>query len=224
MTRLPNKKTVLLALAVVAVLGGATAAAVTAAQPASRPRAVHRAAPRSGARAGMLALAASYLGLSPAQLRGELRAGKSLAQVAEARGKPTAGLVQALEGAAKARLAARAASLHERVNAAVNRTGRRGRLLGAAASYLGLTVPTLRDDLRAGRSLAQVAASTPGRSVAGLIGALVAARKATLQSEASSGAITQARADALAARLQRRVSTAVERVHHARPAPSHARR
>jgi hypothetical protein len=46
----------------------------------------------------------SYLGITPAQLRTELAAGKSLAQIAQAHGRTAAGLVAALVAAAKARL------------------------------------------------------------------------------------------------------------------------
>ena len=72
---------------------------------AAQPAAHHR-------RGGTLATAAGYLGLSPAQLRSELRSGKSLAEIANAtRGKSKAGLIGALEAAPKERLAAAAANL-----------------------------------------------------------------------------------------------------------------
>jgi hypothetical protein len=47
---------------------------------------------------------ASYLGITPAELRSELQSGKTLAQIAIAHGKSAAGLVQALVAAAKTRL------------------------------------------------------------------------------------------------------------------------
>jgi hypothetical protein len=46
----------------------------------------------------------SYLGITPAQLRTELAAGKSLAEIARGRGKTADGLVAALVAAAKSRL------------------------------------------------------------------------------------------------------------------------
>ncbi len=57
-----------------------------------------------GARAGALPAAASYLGLSDAQLIARLSAGKSLSQVAAARGKSVAGLEDAIEAASRSRL------------------------------------------------------------------------------------------------------------------------
>ena len=48
--------------------------------------------------------AATYLGLTEAQLRTELRSGKTLAQIAKAHGKTAEGLVQALVDAANKKL------------------------------------------------------------------------------------------------------------------------
>jgi hypothetical protein len=48
--------------------------------------------------------AAKYLGLTKAQLRQQLQSGKSLAQIAKAQGKTTAGLEQAITASIKARL------------------------------------------------------------------------------------------------------------------------
>jgi hypothetical protein len=54
--------------------------------------------------------AASYLGLTDAQLRRRLASGNSLAEIAKAQGKSVAGLVQALVDAAKKRLDAAVAA------------------------------------------------------------------------------------------------------------------
>jgi hypothetical protein len=212
---LVGKKKLLLALALCAVLAGATAAVVTAAQPGSRARHDARAHRPGSSRGGALAGAAGYLGVSPVQLRGELRSGKSLAQIATATpGKSPAGLVQALVTADKARLAGQAAGLSARITAQVDRVGHRGTVLQAAAHYLGLSRPELRGDLRSGHTLAQLANATPGKSEAGLVEALVAARKSALASEVNAGAITRAQADAVLPALTRRVSAQVARVRH----------
>ncbi len=91
---------------------------------------------RAGLRGG-LAAAASYLGLTNQQLIGTLRSGKSLAQIAVARGKSTSGLEQAIISAETTRLNRALSSgritkaeeqrllsrLSTRVDRLVNRTG-----------------------------------------------------------------------------------------------------
>jgi len=178
------KRKLVIGVAVVAAIAGVTAAVVTAAQPAAHHRTT-----------GALATAAAYLGSSPAQLRTELQSGKSLAAIANATaGRSEAGLIAALEAARKARLAAVAATLPSLITAQVHRVGGpaarhgragarvagRGHALAAAASYLGVSAAQLRGELRSGHTLAQLAKASAGRSEAGLIEALVAARKAAL--------------------------------------------
>jgi hypothetical protein len=70
--------------------------------------------PRGGARAGsLLSDSASYLGTTPAKIRAQERAGRSLAQLADAtRGKSAAGLIEAVVDAQGARLAAGATGVH----------------------------------------------------------------------------------------------------------------
>ena len=63
-----------------------------------------------GGRFGGLDAAASYFGLTEAQLRTQLESGKTLAAVAKAQGKSVDGLVQALVDAAKTKLAAAVAA------------------------------------------------------------------------------------------------------------------
>jgi AraC-like DNA-binding protein len=53
---------------------------------------------------GRLSAAAKYLGLTETQLFNQLTSGKSLAQIASARGKSKSGLTDAMAGAVKARL------------------------------------------------------------------------------------------------------------------------
>ncbi|MGD0453129.1 MAG: hypothetical protein ABSB69_05990 [Solirubrobacteraceae bacterium] len=209
------KKKLLLGVAIVAVLAGGTTAVVMAAQPAAHHR-----------RSGTLATAAGYLGLSPAQLRRELKSGKSLADVANATsGKSSASLIEALEAAQKQKLAAAAAALPSRITAEVDRL--RGRASGriqtvhAATSYLGLSAIQLRAELRSGKTLAQIADATSGKSQAGLVEALVAARKATIAASVKAGTITQAQANALLRNLVSRVTARVERAAPKRRARKH---
>jgi len=83
--------------------------------------------------------------------------------------------------------------------------------LGAAAKYLGMTPKELRTARQSGRSLAQIAASK-GKSVDGLVAAIVAPAKARAAKAVSNGKLTQQRADELIARLTERVKALVERV------------
>jgi hypothetical protein len=53
---------------------------------------------------GRLDSAATYIGITEAQLRTELESGKSLAEIAKAHGKPVDGLIDALVAAAKNKL------------------------------------------------------------------------------------------------------------------------
>ena len=73
-----------------------------------------------------------------------------------------------------------------------HRFGHRGLRAGlhVAAQYLGISPQTLRSDLRSGRSLAQIAGSTPGKSVAGLKSAILAAAKTRLDAAVKNGRIT----------------------------------
>jgi hypothetical protein len=59
---------------------------------------------RQGKRAIVIDAAASYVEVTPRALVGELRSGRSLAQVAAARGKPVDGLKRAIVAAFDARL------------------------------------------------------------------------------------------------------------------------
>ena len=83
--------------------------------------------------------------------------------------------------------------------------------LGAAAKYLGMTPKELRTARQSGRSLAQIAASK-GKSVDGLVAAIVAPAKARAAKAVSNGKLTQQRADELIARLTERVQALVQRV------------
>ncbi|HEV3047650.1 MAG TPA: hypothetical protein VGY13_09845 [Solirubrobacteraceae bacterium] len=206
--RRPRRKRLLLAVAAAAALAGLTAAVVMAAQPgAARRRQPH----------GALATAAAYLGTGPRQLRAELRSGKSLAQLAQADGKPVAGLTQALEAAARERLKSAQADLSSRVAAEVDHVRARS-LAATAAAYLGTSPADLRRQLRSGTTLAQLAAAH-GKSRAGLLDALLDARKAALAARLQAGQITQPREAKALSRLQPRLEALL-----ARKLPGHAAR
>jgi hypothetical protein len=89
-----------------------------------------------------------------------------------------------------------------------------GPLLGpgleAAASYLGLTVEEVRTALADGRSLAGLAEGE-GKSVEGLVDALVAAAKERIQRAVEDGRLGESEAEARIAELEERVAEQVER-------------
>ena len=167
--------------------------------------------------------AAGYLGVSESQLKSDLRSGRSLGQIADASpGKSSAGLIATLESVDKQRLAAVAAKRAQRITAEVDRRPGPGRSLSAAAArYLGVSRNELRGQERSGKSLAQIADATAGRSEAGLIETLVATRKAALTNAVGAGTITQAQASKVLPLLPSRIRARVEREPPAHPSPAH---
>jgi hypothetical protein len=182
---------------------------------------------------GLLPAAAAYLGVTPVALRAELRSGKSLAQVATAKGKSIDGLESALLSALRSKVqaakaagrldAARADRLLQRapqlVERLVNATPRaraprakiaRGGLLKVAATYLGVTNAQLVTELRAGKSLAQVA-TAKSKSVDGLEQALFAALKQKLDAAVAAGRLPAARAQRLLERAPAHIERLVNR-------------
>ncbi len=82
--------------------------------------------------------------------------------------------------------------------------------MGAAAGYLGISTSQLRRDLRAGKSLANVARAQ-GKTVQGLEQAWVAAAKKQLARAVSAGRMTAAQEQQQLASLQQRTSQLVTR-------------
>jgi hypothetical protein len=80
-----------------------------------------------------------------------------------------------------------------------------------AATYLGLSAAQLQSELQSGKTLAQVAGETSGRSEAGLIEALVKARKERLAAAVTAGLVKQAQASAREAAVTKRITALVNR-------------
>jgi hypothetical protein len=194
----------LVAVGLLALAGGGTALASK--QKGTTPTTKNATGPRDMHGPGdELVAAATYLGTTPASLETQLQAGKTLAAIAQAtNGKSVAGLVSALVAAEKAELAAAvtagkltqaqadtiAGTLLERFTDFVNGVHPAGGPPGgghfghgpgpgldAAATYLGISETSLFTQLRSGKTLAQIADATSGKSAAGLIAALVADAK-----------------------------------------------
>ncbi len=103
-----------------------------------------------------------------------------------------------------------AAAARARANAAAARASGRSEVQ-AAAGYLGLTKRQLRTQLRSGRTLAQIADATGGKSATGLINAILGAREAQLNAEVAARKLSPAAERAQLARLRRRLEIQLER-------------
>ena len=178
----------------------------------------------------LLKAAAQYIGVGKADLVKDARAGKTLAQIATAHGKTVDGLKAAMLAAVRVKLDAavsagkassaqeqakleRAAKLIDRiVDAKIGKVARRAgkaRLLSVAARYIGVTPRALAADLKAGKSLAQVA-TAHGKTATGLKEALLKPLKAHLDKAVAAKRITPAQAQErltkIAARLDKLIS------------------
>src|SRR5262249_49666581 len=91
--------------------------------------------------------------------------------------------------------------------------------LAAAASYLGITTQQLLTDLGSGKTLAQIANSTSGKSAAGLIDALVAHEQQELKDAVTAGKLTQQQADAIGAGLEPLITALVNGTPPTVPGP-----
>lgn len=80
----------------------------------------------------------------------------------------------------------------------------------AAGEYVGMSRSELRAELKAGKSLAQVAASR-GKSVEGLKAALLSAVRANLDQLVTSGQLSAERRDKMLARIDGRLDKLVNR-------------
>jgi hypothetical protein len=82
---------------------------------------------------------------------------------------------------------------------------------GVAAQYLGISPATLRGELQSGKSLAQIASSTPGKSVEGLKAAIVSAEKTRLEKAESSGLMTSQQEQERLGDLSSRIEALLQR-------------
>jgi hypothetical protein len=218
------KRRLALAVALLAVLAGGTAVALGAT--GSGNRGGHRHHAHAGAHHGLLAAASGYLGVPAGQLRSELASGKTLAQIADSTpGKSEAGLVSALVATGKQRLQSASGKLTTRIQALVqgkpgefqhHRLGaahHHGSLRTAATAYLGIDRKTLAADLRTGKTLAEVADATPGKSAMGLSQALLEAATKRLDARAGSGHLSKTAEATRLARLKTRIQTVLSRSH-----------
>jgi hypothetical protein len=150
---------------------------------------------------------AAQLGVTPEQLRSAFKA----TLVARIDAAVAAGKLTPEQGA---RLKARIAKAMELGPGARKQLGdrlaKRLKSPGAAATYLGMTRGALWAELRKGQSLAQVARAR-GKSVDGLVTAMVAPWKARLAKAVENDRLTKQRADALLERITDGIEKLVQR-------------
>jgi DNA-binding phage protein len=170
-----------------------------------------------------LATAATYIGITEAELRSELQTGKTLAEVAVAHGKTRDGLIAALSAEATKQIT----TVVDQPGTTFTDHGRRGgpggpggpggmhgvtNDIAAAAAYIGTTEADLRTKLQAGQTLAQIATAA-GKTRDGLIAAMVADGNAKIDAAVSAGTITAAQATEKKAAFAAHVTTQVDQTH-----------
>ena len=170
-----------------------------------------------GDKGSVFTAAATYIGITEAQLRTELGTDKSLADVAVAHGKTRDGLIQALVAAQQQSIATLVDQKGIGARPAGPGIGRgpggprvTGDPLAAAATYLGTTTEDLDTKIRAGQTLAQIANATSGKNRDGLVAAIVADSTAKIDAAQKAGTITADQATQLKTNLSTRIAQLVD--------------
>jgi DNA-binding phage protein len=169
----------------------------------------------------ILATAATYIGITEADLRTELQTGKTLAEIAVAHGKTRDGLIAALSAEATKQITTAVDQPGTNFSGPGGRGGPGGPRVfindeAAAATYLGMTEADLRAKQQAGQTLAQIAVAA-GKTRDGLIAAMVADGNAKIESALAAGTITAAQATEKKASLTAHVTAEVDQVRPAGP-------
>lgn len=82
---------------------------------------------------------------------------------------------------------------------------------GAASAYVGVSKAKLRKELSAGRSLAAVAATTPGHSALGLLEAIMRPRVRRIEAQVAAKRLSKANAQRRLQRIRKRVQARLAR-------------
>lgn len=97
-------------------------------------------------------------------------------------------------------------------------------MMRLSVEYIGLPQQAIAGQLKAGKSLGEIANGQPGKSREGLIAYLEAKITAALDKAVADGKITQARADEAKAHLTERVTRFVDHKYERKPAPAKERK
>jgi hypothetical protein len=185
----------------------------------------------------VLTPAAAFLGISLSTLTSDLKAGKTLAQEATAKGKTADDLIGAIVAAQKTNLDNQKAAgwitadqetailarytdaVTDLVNngpPAVGTAKSGGGVLQTAATFLGMSVSDLQAALKSGKSLADVT-KAQGKSVDDLVTALLAPAKKNLDQAVTDGKLTQAQETTILSHLTTGLTNLVNNVKPAAP-------
>jgi hypothetical protein len=192
-----------------------------AAQLGTNPGALADNGMRGGA--DLMTAAATYIGITPADLKTQLAAGKSLADIAVANGKTRDGLIAALTAAEQQSIATfvdqKGTGFPGGPNGGPGNGGPgRGRGFGfgaqgdplaAAATFLGTTAADLKTKMASGQTLAQIATAA-GKTRDTLIQALVADATTKIEAAKTAGKLTPAQATQLETGLTDRMTKLVD--------------
>ncbi|MEO8633153.1 MAG: hypothetical protein ABI466_07310 [Chloroflexota bacterium] len=163
----------------------------------------------------VLATAATYIGITEADLRTELATGKTLAEIAVAHGKTRDGLIAALSAEATKGITTAVDQPGTTFSGPGGRGGPGGVRVNdeaAAAAYIGTTAADLRTKQQAGQTLTQIAVAV-GKTRDGLIAAMVADGNAKIDAAVAAGTITAVQATEKKAALTTHVTAEVDEVH-----------
>jgi len=167
-----------------------------------------------------LATAATYIGISEADLRTALQSGQTLAQIAVAHGKTRDGLIAALSAEATKQITTAVDQPGTNFTGPGGRGGPggpRGMItndLAAAATYIGTTEADLHTKLQAGQTLGQIATAA-GKTRDGLIAAMVADGNAKIDAAVAAVIFTDAQATEKKASLTAHVTAEVDQTRPA---------
>jgi lambda repressor-like predicted transcriptional regulator len=164
-----------------------------------------------------------YLGIDKATLVADMKRGQTLAQIARSQGKSPQGLIDALVAVAKVQLDAKvkAGTLRKAKEAAVlaqfrvqvSKLVRKPPATVTIPSvyvkpilaYLQIDEQTLRQELKSGKSLAQIAVEH-GKTAAGLSAAILKAIRVQLDAQVAAGKLSASDRDALFAQARKNVA------------------
>jgi hypothetical protein len=210
-----NARSFAAASAAVLVLGAASSAAAASSPSAHLTGSQGRTAAQGSGSDPYLEVELAFLGIDKKTLLAKLKQGQTLAQIATAQGKSPQGLVDALVAAAKAKLDAQvkagtlrkaqetAALAKLRVQAGTFVTKSFGSSVKIPAvyltpivAYLQISAQTLEQELKSGKTLAQIAVEH-GKTAAGVTAAILGAIKAQLDAQVTAGKLTASSRDAL---------------------------